>query len=158
MPSPPWPTPSSSTALCVTLNPVKSLGPLCPHPVSRPPAPPTFPLRSIGITLPAQLWDIVQGKARGWVSLWNLLEMQTLGPHSRASESNFAFSQEPQVTVVNIKLRSPASNDLQKCTQLWAPIIPNLESLTVYDSIFSKQSQTDHTSVTHTVLNANFIL
>lgn len=86
------------------------------------------------------------------------LEMQTLGPHSRASESNFAFSQEPQVTVLNIKLRSPASNDLQKCTQLWAPIIPNLESLTVYDSIFSKQSQTDHTSVTHTVLNANFIL
>jgi len=94
------------------------------------------------------------------VSLWNLLEMQTLGPGSRASELNFAFSQEPQVTVVNIKLRSPAFNDLQKCTQLWASIIPNLESLTVYDSIyiFSKQSQTDHTSVTHTVLNANFTL
>ena len=94
------------------------------------------------------------------MSLWNLLEMQTLGPGSRASELNFAFSQEPQVTVVNIKLRSPDFNDLQKCTQLWASIIPTLESLTVYDSIyiFSKQSQTDHTSVTHTVLNANFTL
>ena len=44
------------------------------------------------------------------------------------------WPQEPQVTVVNIKLRSPAFNDLQKCTQLWASIIPNLESLTVYDT------------------------
>ena len=45
MPSPPWPTPSVSTALCFMLNPV-SLWVLCPHPVSRPPPPPMLLLRN----------------------------------------------------------------------------------------------------------------